>query len=154
MQARGVLHLHIVVMFDSEADKVWVKKYVAELRRLSAAYYFGFIDFRDRSGKTGKPSVMVAQKAAGYLSRYLTESAQFMELFKTEYRPRRLVYISPRITSKTFVTMRRLRRVRHLWAARLQLCAPARWMLEDLQELMRVTNLLRVESLSAAPAAP
>lgn len=151
LQARGVLHLHLVVRFDTPTDRRWVRAYVEELRQLSEPYYFGFIDFRDRSGKTGKPSVMIAAKAAGYLSRYLSESSQFIQATKLRDRPRRLVWVSPSITSQTFCTMRRLRRVRHLWAAQRRLCAAPKWALEDLQELMRVTNLLRLDALSQAP---
>jgi hypothetical protein len=154
LQARGVLHVHAVTRFDTEVDRIWTKHYVAELRRLAASHYFGFVDFRDRSGKTGKPSVLVAEKAAGYLSRYLTESAQFMQAIALEERPRRLVYVASAVTRQTHCTMRRLRRVRHLWAHRQGFCHPPSWAVRDLVELVRVGNLLRVEGLTAASAAP
>lgn len=118
MQARGVLHVHVVGSWETELDRIGVKLYVAELRRLTASHGFGYVDFRDRAGKTGKPSVMAAHRAGSYLSRYLGESSQLLEAVQAKHRPRRLVYITPKLTTRTGCTMRNLRRVRYLHVIR------------------------------------
>jgi hypothetical protein len=147
MQARGVLHLHLVMAFDP-ADQPASRLYVATLRGLVREWGFGFIDARDRSGKTGRATVLEPHRAAGYLSRYLGESSQLAQAIALKDRPRRLIWISSRLTGATHVTMRRLRRVRHLWAHRAGLCAVPTWA-DDPRELVRVSLLLRTGTVCA-----
>lgn len=154
LQKRGVLHLHIVTQYETEADKIWTAEYVRELRRLSRRYHYGFVDFRDRAGKTGKPTVMSSKRAAGYLSKYFVESSQIMQAVKLKKRPRRIIYVSTKLTMRTHCTMRRLRRARHLWVHRAGKCPPPMWAANPV-ELVRVSMLLRrldnaSQSLSAA----
>jgi hypothetical protein len=115
MQARGVLHVHLAASFWTIPEQRWVKAYVAELRRIRTKHGFGYVDFRDRSGKAGQPSVMAAEKAAGYLTHYLTTSEQFSDVLRSAVRPRRPVYVSNRALAITKCTMRNLRRVRFLY---------------------------------------
>jgi hypothetical protein len=142
LQARGVLHLHLLLAFDTDADRLSARAYVDELRRLCPLHGFGYVDARDRDGKNGKSTVMEAAKAAGYVSRYLGESTQFVAAIATRERPRRLVYVASRVTRSTHVTMRRLRRSRHLWSYRARLCAPPHWLRSDPVEALRVSMVL------------
>lgn len=142
LQARGVLHLHLLLAFDTDADRLAAHAYVSELRRLCPLHGFGYVDARDRDGKAGKSGVMEAAKAAGYVSRYLGESTQFVAAIATRERPRRLVYVASRVTRSTHVTMRRLRRSRHLWSHRQRLCAPPHWLTADPVEALRVALVL------------
>jgi hypothetical protein len=115
LQRRGVLHLHLVVGFDSAREIAAARYYVARLRERSREFGFGFIDARDRAGRTGKSTVMEPHRAASYLSRYLADSSQLTEAIKLAHRPRQLIWVSPTLKACTGVTMRRLRRARLLW---------------------------------------
>jgi len=111
---------------------------------------FGYIDARDRAGKIGKSTVMEGRRAAGYLSKYLGESSQLRRAVALKHRPRRLVWVSRSLTARTSVTMRRLRRTRHLWATRAGLCPPPIWAM-DYVELVKVSALLRNPVMAQAP---
>lgn len=115
LQKRGVLHLHLVLGFETERERAAARCYVAHLRRLARVHGFGYIDARDRDGRTGKATVMEPHRAAGYLSKYLGESSQLLEAIALRARPRRVVYVARRLTVVSGTTMRRLRRVRFLY---------------------------------------
>lgn len=155
LQSRGVLHLHLVVGVDSVEELAAARYYVHELRARAREYGFGFIDARDRDGKTGRSTLMEPERAAGYLSRYLGESAQLVQALQLAHRPHRLIWIAPALTSSTSCTMRRLRRARYLYVIRTGRSVIARagrlpaWF-GDQVELARVSGLLTV----AAPAGP
>jgi hypothetical protein len=118
LQGRGVLHLHLVLGVGTEYEHTAAREYVGELRARTGEHRFGFVDAVDRDGRSGRSRVMEPHRAAGYLSRYLTDSAQFMEALRMPHRPARLVWITPRLTQLTMCTRRRLRRVRFLWHIR------------------------------------
>lgn len=150
MQDRGVLHAHLVLAFKPEHQAA-SRLYVAEMRKLTRQYGFGYLDARDRSGKAGKSTVLEPHRAAGYLSKYLGESSQLARAVALKDRPRRLVWVSRTLTAATHVTMRRLRRTRHLWAHRAGLCPAPIWA-ADFTELIRVSMLLRARpALAQAP---
>lgn len=148
-QERGVLHAHLVLGFNPD-DQAASKLYVATMKSLVAEWNFGYIDARDRAGKSGKSTVLEPHRAAGYLSKYLGESSQLARAVALKDRPRRLVWVSRRLTSSSKVTMRRLRRTRHLWAHRQGYCPPPAWAV-DVVELMRVSMLIRTPALAQAP---
>lgn len=156
LQERGVLHVHLVEGVESPAEHAAARYYVACLRSRTREFGFGFIDARDKPGKTGRPTVMEPHRAAGYLAHYLGESSQLVKAIALDARPQRLVWISPRLTLLTGCTRRRLRRARFLWSLRnfgpgvLRYAgALPRWICDPL-ELSRVQGLLT----SAAPAGP
>lgn len=155
MQKRGVLHLHLVLGVDSPADAAAARRYVLELRRRSTEFGFGFIDARDRDGKTGRSTVMAPERAAGYLSSYLGESSQLREAIALRERPRRLVWVASSLTGSTYCTMRRLRRARFLYVIRsgrsvLALAGRLPEWFSDPHEHAAVSGLLR----SVVPAGP
>jgi hypothetical protein len=154
LQARGVLHLHLVLGFDSPREQAVAWAYVRELRRLAPEHGFGFIDARDRDGKRGRSMVMEPHRAAGYVSRYLGESAQLVQAIALAYRPQRLVYVARRLTTVTGCTRRRLRRARYLWWLRQSAVSVVRYAGELPAWFTDAREYALVNSLLAAPAAP
>lgn len=155
MQSRGVLHLHLVLGVGTVAEQAAARQYVAELRARAAEFGFGFIDARDRDGKAGKSTVMQPERAAGYLSRYLSDGSQLREAIALRERPRRLVWVSSSLTRSTACTMRRLRRVRLLHVVRrgdsvLALAGRMPQWFRDPLEYAAVSGLLR----EVVPAGP
>jgi hypothetical protein len=112
-QRRGVFHLHLVLGY-AWRDREAADAYVALIRRRVGRHSFGFIDARNRDGKTGRSTVMASLAAATYLVNYATESSQLRALIENPARPTRPVYVSRELSRQTMCTMRRLRRVRYL----------------------------------------
>src|SRR5262249_32640121 len=107
--------------FDTPEEVSAARHYVAGLRSRARAHGFGFVDARDRDGKTGRATVMEPHRAAGYLSAYLGESAQLRKAVgvrRSLGRRMRLVWVSPALTRSRACPMRRLRRARILWCYR------------------------------------
>jgi hypothetical protein len=116
LQSRGVWHLHFVLGMETAVERVWAMEYVAALRSLAASKMFGYVD--------AKPlrDPQVAEKVAGYLSKYLAKwngdgSFEVTETVRAAGRSL-LSYVSRRLTAKSGVTMRVLRDVRIAWAWR------------------------------------
>lgn len=163
MQKRGVLHLHLVFGAETEDELRLARYYVGKLRERTREFGFGYVDAIDRpwrkDGKRG--GLMEAGTAAGYLSRYLGESSQLVQAVELEQGPRRLVWVSNRLTAETGCTMQGLRRARYmhvLWnyprAAIFQLQAVGRlpaWF-RDRAELATVMRLARLTDV--VPAGP
>jgi hypothetical protein len=119
LQRRGVLHIHLVLGFESPREVAAARFYVACLRERHREFGFGCIDARDRNGRSGRATVMEPHRAAGYLSRYLGESAQLVRALALACRPRQMVWVALRLKRVSGVTMRRLRRARYLsWIRR------------------------------------
>ena len=158
-QRRGLDHLHLVMALRMAADRHALGQYVALLKLHGAEYGFGFVDDpfkRRRSPKTGKVQDMVfedARIAARYLvGRYLIESPQLAALLDGRHSFRAL-WVAPRLTQRSGVTCRRLRRVRHAYFVTAALdqgsrpTMPIWW--SDLAEKRRVLTLLRPRALAA-----
>jgi hypothetical protein len=149
LQTRGVLHLHLVVGFDSPLEVAAARFYVRCLRDRAREFGFGFVDARDRKGKTGAPTVMEPHRAAGYLSRYLGESSQLLSAIALKARPHQMVWVAPKLKAVSGVTMRRLRRARYLWWIRqrrssvVSLAGQLPYWFRDQTELAAVQALLR-----------
>lgn len=131
-QKRGVPHLHLVLGFATGAERQAARVFVDELKRLAGEYDFGYVD--------GKLEPITAEDASRYLSSYLTgrnakHKASIRENVADPVMPRSLIWLTPALTSTssspriaamrerlgvargTGVTMRMLRKARHLWAA-------------------------------------
>jgi len=147
LQKRGVPHLHVVLGYSTLPEIRAAKAFVAALAELADRNDYGFVDrkLRPVSGK----------EAARYLASYLTgRSKHKPELRELVADPMwtymssswvfgkkkpvnlPLVWLTPGLTSTgkktlsglpTFVTMRILRRARHLWAASRGFCDAPRW---------------------------
>lgn len=103
-QARGVLHLHLVVPFGTFAERARAREYVTALETHGERHGFGFVSIRHRfDGATG------GARAAGYCGKYVGKAAG------AEMSVRRPIYIGSFLTLKAGLTMRLLRWRRHIW---------------------------------------
>lgn len=113
-QKRGVPHLHVVLPFGTELEKIAAHRFVGELHELAPEYLFGFVD------RKLKP--IGAAEAARYLVGYLMgrrrRKSGIRENIADPRMPRSLTWMTPRLTMQTLVTMRRLRTARWFRAAR------------------------------------
>jgi hypothetical protein len=114
LQGRGVWHLHFVVGMETPVERAWAFAYVKAMRELGPRHLFGFVD--------AKPlhSPQVAERAAGYISKYLAKwnDDGTLEISETVMAAGRtlLNYVSRDLTRKSCVTMRTLRLARVVWA--------------------------------------
>lgn len=138
-QKRGVPHLHLVVGVDTPAELEAAAEFVGKLKELAPEYDFGFVDARGSGTTKGghhavvrgeKLKLISPQEAARYLSSYLTGRSKYKPSIRETVadpamsaltgRDRRqslpLIWLTPRLTKLTRVTMRTLRRAGHLWA--------------------------------------
>jgi hypothetical protein len=133
LQARGVIHWHVVLGWATPEERRSSRTYVSQLARLSREYGYGFVDRKLRERPAGI--------AANYLSKYLTktragdEGSGLRELLVTQQAPTRPVYVSNKLTAVTRCTMRNLRRRRAahcLWRVRWDL-PTTEWVFELLR---------------------
>jgi hypothetical protein len=95
------LHRHLLLPWNTEAERASSKTYFAKLKELSGTHGFGFVH------KVPKP--MPGLIAAGYLSKDLLLTARH------EAAPSRIVHVSRALTSRSGVTMRSIRKQRWIW---------------------------------------
>ena len=158
LQRRGVPHLHLVLGYGSPAEIAAAHAFAEKLHSLTSYYGFGFVD------RKLKP--ISAQDAARYLASYLSgrsrHKATMVELAndrgmkwlvgrENKYRLP-LVWLTPRLTRSTCVTMRTLRRARHLWAAVQGFCPAPEW--KGCVEAIRVGLAYRQAFMSRAGPVP
>ena len=137
-QARGAAHVHPVFALANPDDVRIAFLYFEELARLAPKYGFGFVGTK----KGSSVQILSGERAAAYLSSYFVrgskEKATLQENARNPYMPHLLIWVSPKVTKVTGITMRMLRRLRHLWAIRQGLCPPPAW---PAVELARVIAL-------------
>lgn len=112
LQHRGVKHFHPVLLAGTPRRRAAVEAYRARLETLAPLYGFGFVSrkVKPQSGRA----------AAAYLSAYfITGSKRKATLQESVQHPAmahsRLLWMNPRLTTKTGVTMRELRFRRFVW---------------------------------------
>jgi hypothetical protein len=136
-QKRGVPHLHLVVPYGSWADRKAANVFRRHLARLAPEYGFG------RVQKDLQP--IEGREAARYLASYLTgrtaKKNSIRENISDPNLPRSLLWLTPKLTRKTMVTMRTVRRARHVWAAWEGHCPVPKW--AGLEEAVRVAVVFR-----------
>lgn len=154
-QKRGLDHLHLVFRVGSLDERRSLEVYVSHLKELHAEYVFGFVDdpFKKR-GPAGRTMVFEDASIAGrYLTRYLTESPQLVNLLDARDASFRPLWVSPSLTMVSKVTCTRLRRCRHAWhvVASLEQGSrprlPAWW--GDIGERLIIRSLLSPQLASA-----
>jgi hypothetical protein len=112
LQGRGVIHWHPVLLAGTPRQRSAASDYADRMRALAPQYGFGFVSMKL------KPQSAAA--AAAYLSSYFVtgkkEKAQLQESVKHPALKRgRIIWLSPKLTQRTGVTMRELRFRRYVW---------------------------------------
>lgn len=110
LQARGVVHWHVVLAWDTPLNRRLSRHYVQQLHALHGQYGVGWPD--------RKLEVRSPANAARYLSKYLTKAGGggLRELVVSGQAPTRAVYVHRELTATTRCTMRNLRLRRLFWA--------------------------------------
>lgn len=114
LQKRGLIHWHPVLLATTPTQRMAVRRYRNLLVEWGPLYGFGFV--------SQKLKPQSAKAAAAYLSSYFVvgkkEKAQLQEsVTHPALRKGRLLWMTPRLTQKTGVTMRELRFRRYVWMA-------------------------------------
>lgn len=112
VQKRGVLHLHIVLGCETPRDRRWAESFGRYCVRHAARHGFG--SQADLGKQWGEP---VAVK--GYLTKvaaYVTKGGSVQHHWERGTMPGRAFYVAPRLSRRTCVTMRTLRRRACIWA--------------------------------------
>jgi hypothetical protein len=169
-QDRGVFHPHVVLGYRTAADRAALDTFRESLRRLRGAYGFG--TGRRGSFDGGKPDRFRGSDAGRYISKYLRPDgakSSFVPLLEAVGRvtPRdpttgrhtsliRPVYVSPRLTRVTGVTMGFLRFCRWVFMA-----LKVQHTREELLVMYRLTRLFSgvvegvgVQNLAQPPPPP
>jgi len=114
LQARGVLHVHPVLGYESAAQMAGARAYLARLAVLAPRYGFGFVH-----SKRELVNAMPAQNAAAYLSSYFVQGRRgktaLWESVRSSAMPRSIIHVSTKLTMHTKCTMRTLRLKRALF---------------------------------------
>lgn len=113
-QQRGVPHAHIVAGAGTADELAAVERFVAELRRLAPSYGFG----TQLDVTRPMPAAEVARYLAGYLLGRSGRKGTVRANLADPRMPRSLIYLSRSLTRETGMTMRRMRVVRWIFAAR------------------------------------
>jgi hypothetical protein len=146
MQHRGVLHVHVLLPFETVQQKGAARAYVDELATKAQSYGFGFVD--------RKVQLMTRKAAAAYLSSYFvtgTGKLTLWESVRNEQMPRSIVHLSTRLTMRTGCTMRRLRLHRFVfvrWGAS-PLCPGDTW--HELDRYRTSDNGVRLARANGPP---
>lgn len=98
LQERGVAHLHLVVPYATPRERARADAYVAAIKELAPAKWFGFADLNHRGGTERAPAA-----AAAYVSKYIGKATGEGLMVK---RP---MYVGAFLTTATGVTMRTAR---------------------------------------------
>jgi hypothetical protein len=134
-QKRAALHQHFLLgvgtaeqdAWGSNVDALWARTYAEAMRELAPRYGFGFVDTRPLGGNEPRP----AREAAAYLSGYFIagrgEKAAITETVRSREVPALVVYVSPKLTRRTFCTMRNLRRARRVFMWRCGIADRPPW---------------------------
>lgn len=113
-QKRGVPHLHLVLGYGLPRERRAAQAFADELARLAPAYDFGHVDRgkREQDG-TRRLQAITGSDAARYLSGYLLgrskRKGSIRENLADPHLPRALLWLTPKLTAITKVTIRRLR---------------------------------------------
>lgn len=158
-QKRGAVHQHFLVgmgtaeqdAWGTNVDGLWARLYGEALDELAPKYGFGFVDTKPLYVEEPKP----AREAAAYLSGYFItgrgKKATITETVRSRDVPALVVYVSPKLTRRTFCTMRNLRRSRRLFMWRCGVADPPTWSEAELLDVRVVLDRLPTAVAARAP---
>jgi hypothetical protein len=137
-QQRGVWHVHEALPAATATELQWSRLVVTYLARHSRRYGWGNVDRNPLRRATIGRSTDAAALAARYLARnaagYLAGNLELASLPGRALRS----YVSRRLTSKTGVTIRNLRRVRYLFVLIRQGLPLPQWPEAELELVWRL----------------
>jgi len=111
LQARGMLHFHLVFEASTLLEKRWAERYCRYLRNHVQEHGFGPQTGKGRWGR---------QEVGRYVSKlasYLTKGTELREMWEAGDAPGRCFYVSRRLTARTGCTIRQLRLSGRWWAS-------------------------------------
>jgi len=147
-QKRGPAHIHLVVSFGTVRERWAAQRFAEELDRLGPSYDFGFTDTH-LEARTG---AMAARYLASYLTGRSAKKNSIRANIADPRLPRSLVWLTPDLTRRTFVTMRRLRAAAQVWGWSKGMCPSPRWRLwEERERVVRVLALVYGVTLPRPP---
>jgi hypothetical protein len=120
-QARGVLHMHVLLPMGTPGERRCSKAYVDALSEFASRHGFGYVDRGRQSGGRGggrELEVLEPGKAARYMAKYIAVvdpragKVTLSETVRHRDVPGHVTYVSRRLTSATGITMQSLRRAR------------------------------------------
>lgn len=114
LQKRGLIHWHPVLLATTPVQRAAVRAYRDLLAKWAPHHGFGFV--------SRMPEPRSAKSAAAYLSSYFIvgkrDKAQLQEsVTHPALRRGRILWMAPKLTLKTGITMRELRFRRYVWMA-------------------------------------
>lgn len=124
-QKRGVLHLHLVLPHDTWEERWCTELYVHYLWSLARSYHFGYVlggDDRDTPGWVREPNVptAAAESVARYVCKYVASIGHgkdsMRSVAKRTAKRGSVLYIAPKLTRASGVTMTSLRARRRIYA--------------------------------------
>ncbi len=151
-QKRGVPHLHLVLGYSHGRERQAAQVFVTELKRLAPEYDFGFVDGRLQPITAEDAARYLSSYLTGRNSSKKPTKTTIREDIADPVMPRSLIWVTPaltcvelpdsseewrdrltamrrrlRIKHGTGVTMRYLRKARHLWASLDGVCDAPAW---------------------------
>lgn len=113
LQKRGMLHVHPILGYTTLGERRSAEIYVLELAALAASYGFGHVD------KKFSRMSMHPRGAAAYVSSYFVTGKKgkmtLREAVTKREMPRSIIYVSPKLSQRSGITMRSLRLRRYAW---------------------------------------
>jgi hypothetical protein len=149
LQARGALHVHVVLPSATRKEKTWARIFCRSLAERLSDHGFGP---QMHVGKSG-PARIIAR----YLGLYMTTASHkgtkgLILTARCPEAPTTLVHVDYRLTRVTGATLQRLRRARRLWATLNRGIGAPAWA-DDPEEVAKVMRLLGPPA-ALSPAGP
>ena len=150
-QERGAWHLHVVVSVKDPAGELLAMRFGMHLRAEASRLGFGDIlgfGLADRTGRINRKVYARGRSTGRYLAGYFvndptSRKASLLEsVRRASWTPKRVAWVSPKLTGRSGVTMRVMRLTRRWWAARRGLCTYPETTLYSPTELHTVWQLL------------
>jgi hypothetical protein len=150
-QERGAWHLHVVVSVKGGGGEVVALRFGAHLRSEAGRLGFGDVlgfGLVDRSGRINRKVYSKGRSTGRYLAGYFVDDPTSRKPSLLEsvrqawWTPRRVAWVSPKLTARSGITMRVMRLSRRWWAARRGLCLYPGTDQYSAHELNTVWNLL------------
>lgn len=139
-QKRGALHAHLALPYTSPQERVFTRAFIDCMKEWAPQCGLGFVQGWQAAEKS---SLLGHERAAGYLTKYLTSKhpPEFLRVIKGP-----VVTVSRQLTRRTGCTIQMLRKTRRLWAVRNGHAPVPSW---DWETAIRVGYLLERRSLPA-----